>query len=221
MKKVFSKTAHHAFAFAIALIFLASACVPLSAQTARRRSRATANPRYLVPADTLIRVRLNERLKSGDVREGDRFTTTVVDPVYAKGVEVIPAGSTVDGHVSAVKGATRKSEAGNFTVTFTSIKTPQGNSYPISGSLTDLDEANVNADNESTVKGRSSKKRNIAYIGGGAVVGALINGVAGAAIGAGLGTAGAIVSKGKEAEIKAGTEFGVVLNRSAYMYASR
>lgn len=56
-------------------------------------------------------------------------------PVYVKGVEVIPAGAIVHGHVTHVERASRKSEAGSLNVTFTSIKTPNGVSYSINGSL--------------------------------------------------------------------------------------
>ncbi len=194
-----------------------------TAQTKRR----PAPRRYTVPANTIIRVRLNEKLTSKSANVGDRFTTTVVDPVYASGIEVIPAGSIITGRVTMVKRAGRKSKAGQIAGEFISVRTPRGTSYAINGSLASLDD-NVNADNEGGVKGRSSKKRNIGFIGGGAAGGALIGAIAGggsgAAIGAGVGAAagvaGALFSKGKEAEVKPGTEFGVILNRSVSMYAA-
>jgi len=46
------------------------------------------------------------------------------------------------------------------------------------------------------------------------VVGGLINGAAGVGIGAGAGVGAALFSKGKEAEVKSGTEFNMILNRS-------
>jgi hypothetical protein len=199
----------------------------LPVATAQTRRRPPAARRYTVPANTLIRVRMNEKLTSKSARVGDRFTTTVVDPVYASGIEVIPSGSIVTGRVTMVKRAARKSKAGEIGAEFISVRTPRGTSYTINGSLASLDD-NVNADNEGGVKGRSSKKRNIGFIGGGAAGGALIGAIAGggsgAAIGAGVGAAagvaGALFSKGKEAEVKPGTEFGVILNRSVSMYAT-
>lgn len=201
----------------------ATGALPVLAQTKRR----PGPPRYTVPANTILRVRLNEKLSSKDAVVGDRFTATVVDPVYTRGVEVIPASSTVTGRVTSVKRAARKSKAGAISVEFISVRTPQGRNYSISGSLTDLD-GNVNADNEGGVTGRSAKKRNVAFIGGGAAGGALIGAIAGggsgaaigAGVGAGLGIAGSFLKKGKEAEVKPGTEFGVILNRSVSMYAS-
>ena len=98
-------------------------------------------------------------------------------------------------------------------MTFNSVQVPNGKTYALNGSLATSDSA----DNEGEVKGKSSKKRNVAFIGGGAVVGGLINGAAGAGIGAGLGVAGALLSKGKEAEVKAGTEFNMILNTRLLM----
>ena len=66
-----------------------------------------------------------------------------------------------------------------------------------------------------------------ALIGGttGALIGAIAGGGKGAGIGAliggGLGTAARVYEKEKEAEVKSGTEFGVILNRAASMPAIR
>lgn len=204
--------------------FIVIGALPTLAQNKKRKGP----PRYTVPANTVLRVRMNEKLSSKNAVVGDRFTATLVDPVFARGIEVASATSVVTGQVTSVLRAARKSKAGAIGVSFISIRTPQGRSYVINGSLTDLD-GSVNADNEGGVTGRSAKKRNVAFIGGGAAGGALIGAIAGggsgaaigAGVGAGLGIAGSLIKKGKEAEVKPGTEFGVILNRSVSMYASR
>ena len=182
------------------------------AQTKRR-----VPPKYSVPANTEMRLRMRDSLTSKKATVGQQFTSTVVDPVYAKGFQVIPSGSIVTGRVTAVQRASRKSNAGSLSVAFSSVRLPNGRSYPINGSLSE----GKNTDNEGEVKGSSSKKRNVAFIGGGAAVGALVNGAAGAGIGAGIGIAGALLSKGKEAEVKSGDEFNMVLNRSLLLPAYR
>jgi len=153
---------------------------------------------------------MNDSLTSKNANVGDHFRSTVVDPVYAKGFVVIPQGSIVVGHVTHVQRASRKSNSGSLNVAFSSFQLPNEKSYPISGSLA----TSKSTDNEGEVKGGSSKKRNVAFIAGGAVVGGLINGAAGAGIGVGAGIGGALFSKGKEAEVKPGTEFNMILNRS-------
>jgi len=130
--------------------------------------------------------------------------------------------------VSEVKRAARKSKAGTLGVEFISVKLPTGYSRALNGSLASLDGETTTYDNEGQVTGSSSTKRNVVFIGGGAAAGALIGAIAGggkgagigAGIGAGLGVAGAYLSKGKEAEVKPGTEFGVILNQSLTLPAA-
>lgn len=232
--------AQRLFSVFIALAIMATAVLPATAQTRQRSRRAAprlrtysrqartpVQPRsFAVNADQTIRVRMNDQLSSQTARIGQRFTTRVVEPVYASGgVEVIPAGSTITGRVTNVQRAERRSKAGTMTVQFISLQTPNGRSYPINGSLTDVSGETVEYDNEGQVKGRSSTKRNAVFIGGGAGAGALIGAIAGggkgagvgAAVGAGLGVAGAFFSRGQEAVVKPGTEFGVILNRAVYL----
>jgi hypothetical protein len=173
---------------------------------------------------------MNQTITSQTARVGDQFTTTVVDPVYSAGLEVIPAGSIIVGQVSTVERAARKSKAGTIGVRFVSVRLPGGITRALNGDLAGLGtEEGLNADNEGEVSGRSATKRNVVFIGGGAATGALIGAIAGggkgagigAGIGAGLGVAGAWFSKGHEAVVKSGTEFGVVLNQDLSLPAAR
>lgn len=225
----------------ILLALIASTVVPALAQTRRRpvlrrrapvrkvvRTVAPATVYYNVNASQIIRVRMNQNISSETARVGDQFTTTVVDPVYAGGIEVIPAGSEITGRVTTVNRASRKSKAGTMGVHFVSLRLPTGIARAINGDLTDVTANNVNADNEGEVSGRSATKRNVIFIGGGAATGALIGAIAGggkgagigAGVGAGLGVAGALFSKGHEAVVKSGTEFGVVLNQTLSLPAA-
>jgi hypothetical protein len=218
----------------ILLALLVSTVVPAFSQTRRRpRLRRRAPVRrvvtqvaptpvyYNVIAGQVIRVRINQTITSETARVGDQFTTTVVDPVYASGLEVIPSGSEIIGRVITLNRASRKSKAGTIGVHFVSLRLPTGIARAINGDLTDVTADNVTADNEGEVSGRSAMKRNVVFIGGGAAAGALIGAIAsggkgagiGAIVGGGLGAAGAVFSKGNEAVVKSGTEFSVVLNQ--------
>ncbi|MGI8735597.1 MAG: hypothetical protein ACR2LM_20125 [Pyrinomonadaceae bacterium] len=192
----------------------------------RARRPAVAITYYTVPADTVIRVRLNEELNSRNARVGDRFSTTVTEPVHSGGAEVIPVGSKIWGRVNTVKRAQRRSP-GSIDVSFASVALPNGRTAVINGSLSSLQADDINADNEGTVEGTGNRKRDAVFIGGGAATGALIGAIAGggkgagigALIGGGLGTAARVYEKEKEAEVKSGTEFGVILNRSVRLPA--
>jgi len=177
---------------------------------------------FTVPADTVIRVRMDTQLNSQTARVGDRFSTTLIEPVYGEsGIEVAPPGSKVWGRVTSVTRAQRR-KPGNIAVSFTQIETPNRASHSINGSLASLQTDEVNADNEGTVSGRGNRKRDAVFIGGGAATGAIIGAIAGggkgAAIGAilggGLGTGARVYEREQEADVKSGTEFGVILNRS-------
>ncbi|HEX8129906.1 MAG TPA: hypothetical protein VF527_12450 [Pyrinomonadaceae bacterium] len=215
------------------LTIIAATVIPATAQRrrARRPARRPAVTRTVTPpiryytlaADQTIRVRMDNELNSRTARVGDRFSTTTVDPVYANGVEVIPAGSKVWGRVTTVKRAERRSP-GTISVSFNTVEMPNQAKHTINGSLTSLsgDNDSVNADNESTVEGKSNQKRDIVFIGGGAATGAIIGAIAGGGKGAGigaiiggaLGTGGRLYEKEQQAVVKSGTEFGVSLNRS-------
>jgi hypothetical protein len=195
----------------------------------RRRAPATARattprPRYFtVPANTVVRVRMDTELNSRSARVGDRFSATVTEPVYggASGVDVVPVGSKVWGRVSTVRRAGRRTP-GNISVSFNQIELPNGVRHTVNGSLSSLQADDVNSDNEGTVSGKGNRKRDAVFIGGGAATGALIGAIAGggkgAAIGAilggGLGTGARVYEKEQEADVKSGTEFGVILNRA-------
>ena len=171
---------------------------------------------------------MNQTISSETARVGDQFSTTVVDPVFADGVEVIPAGSIVTGRVRTVDRASRKSKAGSIGVHFVAVRLPTGITRTINADLTDASGGEVNSDNEGEVSGGSATKRNVVFIGGGAATGALIGAIAGggkgagigALIGGGLGTAGALFSKGHEAVVKSGTEFGIVMNQTLSLPAA-
>ena len=233
-----TRQAHRAVSFLILIALVAGSVLPTFGATQRRRTRRRAPVArkttppvqyYTVAADTVIRVRMNEQLTSRNARVGDRFSTTVEEPVYANGgTEVIPTGSKVWGRVSSVTRAQRR-KAGTITVAFNSVELPNGRSYPINGSLSSLQADDVNADNEGSVKGRDNDKRNAIFIGGGAATGAIIGAIAGGGKGAGigaiiggaLGTGARVYEKEEDADVKSGTEFGVILNRSVTLPASR
>jgi type IV secretion system protein VirB10 len=177
---------------------------------------------YTLPANQTLRVRMNQTISSDRSRVGERFTGTVLLPVYASGVEVVPAGSTVEGRVTSVSRARTRGREGRLAVAFDTLVLPDGTRQPIDGALTDLqDERGGVVDQESEVSGKNSDMRNIGYIGGGTAGGAILGGAIGggkgagigAAIGAGAGVAGMMLQKGHEAEIRSGAEIGMLTTR--------
>ncbi len=181
---------------------------------------------YTVQRGERFRVRMEETINSKTARVGDRFTTRVTEPVYSStGVIVIPTGSIVTGRVNSVRAAKKGGDPGQIDVSFVEVKLPNGTRRAINGSLTDLDTKKAKSDNEGVASGDDRKNDKIIFIGGGAAGGAVLGGAIGGGkgaliggiLGAGAGLLGERFTKGEDAEVKSGTEFGVYLNQSISM----
>ena len=222
----------------LAAIFVFGAVSETSAQTRRKpviKKKPTVKKTvpvkpvvklYNVPVGQRLRVRINEEISSKTAKVGDTFTNNVTEPVYSdSGVIVIPAGSTIIGRVDSVVPAKKGGNPGAIEVSFIEVKLPNGSKRAINGSLTDLNSDDAKSDNEGTASGDKMKNRKIIFIGGGATGGAIIGAIAGGGkgaligglIGAGAGLLGERFTKGEEATVKSGTEFGVVLNQAISM----
>lgn len=178
---------------------------------------------YTVASGQRLRVRINDTLSSKTARVGDTFTATVTEPVYSEsGVMVIPTGSTLTGRVDTAQAARKGGKPGTIDVSFIELKTPNGTRRPISGTITELDTKDAKSDAEGTASGDRMKHRKLIFIGGGGAGGAVLGGAVGGGKGALIGgiigaVAGGITenqTKGEDAEVKSGTEFGVYLNRA-------
>ena len=181
---------------------------------------------YTVQRGQTVRVRMNETINSKTARVGDRFTSTVTEPVYSDtGVIVIPVGSTVTGRVDSVRQAKKGGDPGSIDASFIEVKLPNGTRRAINGSLTDLSTKQAKSDAEGSASGDDRKNDKLIFIGGGAAGGAILGGAIGggkgALIGGILGAVGGLagerLTKGEEAEVRSGTEFGIYLNQSFSM----
>ena len=213
------------YSLTLALVVLFAGTVAVAQTTKKPRIKY-----YRINANQTFHVRIGETLKSDKSFVGDTFSTTVVDPIYsANGVELVPSGSTIAGRVTAVQKARKDGNPGSLTVSFYNLRLPNGRSSAINGSLTELESGKTSSDNEGTATAKKTSRRNLKFIGGGAgggaLIGALAGGGKGAAIGAGVGAGVGFITKklrkGSEAEVKSGTEFGVILNRPISLPAYR
>lgn len=195
---------------------------PVLGRRTPARRVVTAPSLYSIAAGTRIRARINQTLSSKTARIGDRFTATVTEPVYsANGVLVIPQSSTLTGRVDSVVPAAKGGKPGTIDVSFIQLRTPNGTRRVINGTLTDLVSEDAKSDVEGTATGKRMSHRKLIFIGGGgaggALIGAAIGGGKGALIGGLLGAGGGYLgqklTKGEEATVTVGTEFGVNLNQ--------
>jgi len=129
--------------------------------------------KLVVAAGTEFSVRLDETLSSASNHSGDSFAATVDQPLFVDGIEAIPQGARVTGRVVVARASGHLQTPPEIAVTLTSL---EGN-----GKTYDVATTNYG------LAGRSHKKRNTAWIGGGAVGGALLGALLGGKKGAGVG----------------------------------
>lgn len=177
----------------------------------------------VVPANTVIRMRLETPLSTKTSKAGDSFTATVTDPVYAQGSSevAIPQGSTVKGAVTLVERAPRIGGDSQLQLRYESITLPGGSSYQLQASTEGVSsDRKVEVDPEERQIERSTTKRDVGTIAAGAAIGAIIGGIAGGGKGAGIGAAigsagglGAIlINRGaRDLELPAGTAMEIRL----------
>ncbi|MBL8150523.1 MAG: hypothetical protein JNN15_11410, partial [Blastocatellia bacterium] len=158
----------------------------------------------VVSPDTTLKLRMLTRLSSATSKVGDRFKAELLEDLKANGLNVLPEGTLVEGRVTSVTPAQSRSRSGTIAIDFDRLILPSGRAIAVSGELTSLDpKEREQIDNEGRVGDRSSTKRKVVFIGGGAAGGAAIGAIAGggkgagigAAIGAGVGVLGVLISK--------------------------
>lgn len=156
-----------------------------AAGEAAERIRGVRGP-VVIPSGRALSVRLLQSIGSRTANSGDRFDAELAAPVTINGSTVLPRGTPLRGRVVSARPSGRLHKPGYLRLTLIAVQAPGGR-------WVDLKTTSISA------SGKSHKKRNLALIGGGSGVGALVGAIAGggkgaaigAASGAGAGTAGA------------------------------
>jgi len=178
----------------------ASAASGGSASSRPAAREAAPRPRpFVVPAETVISVTLDESISSKTATPGQNFSASVREPIEVGGRVAIPKGARATGVIKDAKAAGRFKGGASLELTLASIEI-NGTNYDV----------HTTAPNE-TSKGKG--KRTAAMVGGGAGGGALIGGLAGGGkgaligglIGAAAGTGGAGLTGNRDIALPAET----------------
>jgi hypothetical protein len=163
-----------------------------SAMSNMSNMKPEASKPLVVPAGTVLTVRLGQAVGSKISSAGETFTATVASPVSVDGRTAIPAGASASGNVVDAKPLGRFKGGASLQLRLTSI------------TVNGADQAISTSSVVRTEKGKG--KRTAVLAGGGAGLGALIGGLAGggkgaaigALAGAGAGTGGAAFTGNKD-----------------------
>jgi hypothetical protein len=186
-------TKRHYLMFGGAILLIAA----LTASAATLRSSGT-DP-VMVPERTAIHVTLDQSLATNRSRPGDHFEATVSEPVVIDGKTVIPQGAHAEGLVVDSRHSGRLMGRARLQLALQTV---------------DVNGQNYDVRTYSHPRiGRDHKKRNWAWIGGGAAGGAAIGALAGGGtgaliggpIGAGAGVTVALVTGKKDIKLRAET----------------
>ncbi len=176
---------------------------PSKSQSLKPSAPGSENIQVVVPAGTLMKVQLNQSIRTSTHRSGQSFFATLKEPVVIGGKEMVQAGVPLIGVISQSRESGHFSGSALIELQLTRIIMPDGTTLPIS--------------TETFKKvGQAHFLRNIGLIGIGTILGAglgnLLGQIPGALIGIGIGGGtGAVLAyvTGKEdLFIKAGTELG-------------
>jgi hypothetical protein len=173
---------------------------------AAEKAKPAAKP-VVLPAGTVLTVRLGEAVGSKISQPGQSFSATLAAPVDFEGKAVIPEGASAAGTVVDAKPLGKFKGGAILQLRLDSIK------------VKGTDRAIQTSSVVQSVKGKG--KRTAVVAGGGAALGAIIGGLAGggkgAAIGAlaggGAGTAGAAFTGNKEIVLPAETALSFKLEQ--------
>jgi hypothetical protein len=201
-----------------------------NAQPAPNPAAPAAN-QLTIPAGTKVPLALKHAISTKSAREGDAVYAETTFPVVQNDRILIPAGTYVQGKISRVQRPGRIKGRAEVLMHFTTLIYPSGYTVLLPGAIENVPGADKTSvkDQEGTIRQDSQKGEDIATVASSAATGTVIGGVSGggkgAAIGAGVGgavgTAIALLSRGNDVKLDAGTTVEMVIQRAVPLDASR
>lgn len=192
-----------------------------------------------VPVGTNLDASLTSPVDSAVAKPGDVFNAKLNAPMYMGSDLVLPAGTNLEGTVTAADKSGLAGSNGLVGLRLTGAVTPDGIRYPLSAVLTagQGKDASVHEDKSGNLKGRTTSStvksglvRTALWTGGGTLLGICFAPIVGGAVGAGaiagVATGGAVGlgsnlwRKGKDVRIPSGTRLQFALDQPMAVAAS-
>jgi hypothetical protein len=195
---------------------------------------ATPTPvlaKIVVPSGTHIPLVLHNAISTRSARPGDPVYFETLFPIMIEGKVVIPAGSYISGEITESKRPGRVKGRGELMMKLTTLILP--NAYMVNLNAVPGNAGtggNETTDSEGRIVADSNKGGDIGTIakttGAGAGIGGLATQSAkgvgiGAAVGAAVGLAAVLLTRGPEAELPRGSTVEAVIDRSILLDADK
>jgi type IV secretion system protein VirB10 len=222
------------FLLLLSALAMGQASAPPAQKPQETPAQATepAKPANLtIPSGTKVPVALKHAISTKSAREGDAVYAETTFPVVLDNRVLIPAGTYVQGKISHIQRPGRIKGRAEILIHFTTLIYPNGYTVMLPGSVENVPGADKTSmkDQEGTIQQDSQKGEKIGTVasaaGTGAVIGGLSQGGKGAAIGAGIGgvvgTAIALLTRGNDVKLDAGTTLEMFIQRAVELDASR
>jgi hypothetical protein len=193
--------------FGLSIILTAT---PIAATTTNSAKAVQTRNGFLIPDNTLLEARLNQRLQAQRLGDGTRFTMTVQSPRQFR-------GAVIEGYVEDARRSGRVSGRSEIVLNFDRIR-HRGRTYDFAGTIEDVRTTKgerVEVDREGSVREDSQTERTVGRSVGGAVIGTVIGAIAGggsgaakgAIIGGGLGAGSVLVQGRNNLDLRKDTRF--------------
>jgi hypothetical protein len=185
----------------------------------------------VIPAGTKVPLALKHAISTKQTQEGDAVYAETTFPVVLNDRVLVPAGTFVQGRISHIQRAGRIKGRAEVLMHFTTMIYPSGYTVMLPGSLENapgVDKTKVK-DQEGTIRADSQTGEKVGTIAGtaatGTVIGAATSGGKGALVGAGIGgvvgSAIALLTRGNDVKMDAGTTVEMIIQRDVPVDASR
>ena len=185
----------------------------------------------VVPVGTRLPLVLHNAVTTRNAHAGDPVFLETVFPVSIKGRILIPAGTYVQGEIQEAKRPGKVKGVGEIRMRLNSMILPNGYTVDFNAVPTNAGTGgNESTDSEGKIKGDTNKGGDVGTIVKSTGVGAGIGAIAtqsgkgagiGAGVGAAVGLAAVLLTRGPEMELPRGSTVDIITDRAIYLDASR
>jgi len=184
-----------------------------------------------VPAGTKVPLVLKQGISTKNAKPGDHVYLQTNFPLVMDGRMVIPEGTYVQGEITSVQRAGRVKGRADVMMHFSTLIFPNGYTVSLPGAVDNVPGAqgsDVNS-KEGKIEHEGEKGRDIGRAAGTTVTGTAIGAAADGAKGAGIGAAAggvtglalALLTRGSDVRLDAGTAVEMVFQRDVILEESR